>query len=149
MKGLTRSSIVLAAIGSAVAVVAVIGLVLALQPPKEFDPGTPEAAIQGYFQAVVDRSRVDAERFMTPNLVERCGADLNQIRDTADSLRVAIVDTERDGNRVAVTVEVTERSAAGVFLGEPHTFKETLVVERVGDVWLIAEAPWPIYCWEA
>ena len=149
MRELVRSNVVLVAIGAAVAAVVVIGLVLALQPPKQFDPGTPEAAIQGYFQAVVDRSRIDAERFMTPNLVERCGADLNQIRDTADSLRVAIVDTQPDGSRVAVTVEVTERSASSVFLGEPHTFRETLVVEHVGDEWLIAEAPWPIYCWEA
>lgn len=149
MRDLARSSVVLGAIGAAVAVVVVVGLVLALQPPKQFDPGTPEAAIQGYFQAVVDRSRVDAERFMTPKLVERCGADLNQIRDTADSLRVVIVDTEPDAGRIAVTVEITERSASSVFLGEPNTFSETLVVERVGDGCLIAEAPWPIYCWEA
>ena len=149
MRDLARSSVVLVAIGAAVAVVVIVGLVLALQPPKQFDPGTPEAAIQGYFQAVVDRSRADAERFMTPDLVERCGADLNQIRDTADSLRVAIVDTEPDGSRAEVTVEITERSASSVFLGEPHTFREALVVEHVGDVWLISEAPWPIYCWEA
>lgn len=49
---------------------------------------------------------------------------------------------------VAVTVEITERSASSLFLGESYTFQETLVVERLGDAWLIAEAPWPIYCWE-
>jgi hypothetical protein len=60
-----------------------------------------------------------------------------------------IVDTEPDAGRIAVTVEITERSASSVFLGEPNTFSETLVVERVGDGWLIVEAPWPIHCWEA
>jgi hypothetical protein len=36
-----------------------------------------------------------------------------------------------------------------VFLGEPYSFRDTLILERAGDVWLIAEVPWPIYCWEA
>jgi hypothetical protein len=149
MKGLTRSGIVLGTIGAVVTVMVVVALVLALQPTKEYDPETPEATIQGYFQAVIDRSRIEAERFMTPGLVKRCGADLNQIRDAADSLRVVIVDTEPDGDRMMVRVEITERSASSLILQESYTFRETLVVERVGDVWLIAEAPWPVYCWEA
>ena len=148
MKGVTRSGLILGIITAGVAVTVVGALVLAVQPPKVFDPGTPEATVQGYFQAVVDRSRLDAERFMTPDLVERCGAALRQIHDAPDSLRVVIVDTESDGRSVAVAVEITERSASSLFLGEPYTFQETLVVERIGDVWLIAEAPWPIYCWE-
>ena len=149
MKALTRSGIVLWIVGVLVVVTVGVALVLALRPPEQFEPGTPEAAIQGYFQAVVDSSRADAERFMTPELVQRCRADLNQIRDTADSLRVVIVDTKPEGSRMAVTVEITERSASSVFLGEPFTFRETLIVEQAGDVWLIAEAPWPVYCWEA
>jgi len=148
MKGVTRSGLILGIIAAGVAVTVVGALVLAVQPPKSFDPGTPEATVQGYFQAVVDRSRLDVERFMTPDLVERCGAALNLNRDTPDSLRVVIVDTELDVRRVAVTVEITERSAASLFLGESYTFQETLVVERLGDARLIAEAPWPIYCWE-
>lgn len=149
MKGLTRSGIALGTIGTVITATIVVALVLALQPPKEYDPGTPEATIQGYFQAVIDRSRIEAERFMTPDLVERCGAGLNQIRDAAESLRVVIVDTESDGDRTMVTVEITERSASSLILQDSYTFRETLIVERVGDVWLIAEAPWPVYCWEA
>ena len=149
MRGLTRSGIVLGIVGAVVVVAVVVALVFAFQPPKQFAPGTPEAAVQGYFQAVADRSRVDAERFLTPDLVAHCGADPNQIRDAADSLRVVILDIEPDADRIAVTVEITERAASSVFLGEPNTLRETLVVEPAGDVWLIAEAPWPIYCWEA
>lgn len=138
----------LGVIAAAVAATVVVALVLALQSPKKFDPGTPEATIQGYFQAVIDHNRIEAERFMTQDLVERCGADLNQIRDAADSVRVVIVDTTPDGDRMMVRVEITERSASSLIFGESYTFQETLVVERVGGVWLISEAPWPIYCWE-
>jgi len=146
---ITRSGIVLGIITAVIVALVAVALVLALQGPEQFDTGTPEATVQGYFQAVVDRSRVDAERFLMPDLVERCGAELNQIRDGADSLRVVILDTSPDAGRVAVTVEITERSASSVFLGEPHTFRDTLILERVDDVWLITEVPWPIYCWEA
>lgn len=149
VKGITRSGIVLGFIGAFFVVIVAVALVLALQGPDQFDTRTPEAAVQGYFQAVVDRSRVDAERFLMPDLVERCDAGLNQIRDGADSLRVVILDTEPDAGRIAVTVEITERSASSLFLGEPHSFRDTLILERAGDVWLIAEVPWPIYCWEA
>jgi len=146
---ITSSGIVLGVIIAVMVALVAVALVLALQGPEQFDEGTPQAAVQGYFQSVVDRSRVDAERFLMPDLVEHCGAELNQIRDATDSLRVVILDTEPDGERVAVTVEITERGASSVFLGEPYTFRDTLILERAGDVWLITEVPWPIYCWEA
>ena len=104
---------------------------------------TPERTISSGVLASVDAGR------QMPDLVERCDAGLNQIRDGADSLRVVILDTEPDAGRIAVTVEITERSASTLFLGEPHSFRDTLILERAGDVWLIAEVPWPIYCWEA
>ena len=149
MERITSSGIVLGVIIAVMVALVAVALVLALQGPEQFDEGTPQAAVQGYFQSVVDRSRVDAERFLMPDLVEHCGAELNQIRDATDSLRVVILDTEPDGERVAVTVEITERGASSVFLGEPYTFRDTLILERAGDVWLITEVPWPIYCWEA
>ena len=149
MERITRSGVVLGIILAVIVALVAGALVLALQGPEQFDAGTPEAAVQGYFQAVVDRSRVDAERFLTPDLVEHCGADLNQIRAAVDTLRVVILDTEPEGDRIAVTVEISERAASSVFLGEPYTFRDTLILERAGDVWLITEVPWPIYCWEA
>lgn len=65
------------------------------------------------------------------------------------ALVFAILDTEPDGDRIAVTVEIAERAVSSMFLGEPYTLRETLIVEPAGDVRRIAEAPWPISCWEA
>lgn len=148
MTSVTRGGIVLGVIAAVVAAVVVVALVLAVRAPNEFDPGTPEAAVSGYFQAVIDRNRAEAERLMTGELVEQCGADLNQIRDAGDGLRVVIVATESDGERMLVTVRITEGSGPGSLLGDAHTFEETLVLTEVAGQWLIAEAPWPIYCRE-
>jgi hypothetical protein len=147
MKGVTRGGIVLGIIGALVGVLIVVAVVLVLQPPDEFDAGTPEATVQGYFQAVIDGNRAEAASLMTPDLVERCGAELVQIRDAPDSFRVVIVETESGDDRSFVNVEITEGAGSGLF-GDSYTFDEAIVVERVGDDWLIAEAPWPIYCEE-
>ena len=148
MKGVTRSGIVLGIIVAAVAVIVVLALVLALRPPKQFDPGTPEATVQGYLQAVIDGDQTKAASFMTPDFVKRCGPDLNQFQYGPDSFRAVIVDTHFFDNRVSVDVELTEGSGGGVF-GGSYGFVETLTLEQNGDDWLVAEAPWPIYCREA
>ena len=148
MKGVTRSGIVLGIIVAAIALIIALALVLALRPPKQFDPGTPEATVQGYLQAVIDEDQAKAASFMTRDLVKRCGVDLNQIRRGPDSFRAVIVDTLVLDNVVYVDVELTEGSGGGVF-GDPYGFVETLTLEKSGEDWLIAEAPWPIYCGEA
>src|SRR5665811_2318348 len=105
MKRITRSGMVLGIIGVGVGALVVVALVLALQPPKQLDPGTPEATVQGYLQAVIDGNQGEAERLMTPDLVKRC-ADLTQIRHASHSFRAVIVDTAPLGDRMVVTVEI-------------------------------------------
>lgn len=147
MRGITRSGMVLGIIGALVGVLVVVALVLALQPPKQLDPGTPEATVQGYLQAVIDGDQGKAERLMTPDLVKRCGTDLTQIRHAPEGFRAVIVDTAPLGDRMVVTVEIAQGSGRGLF-GDSYTFEEAVVLEQVGDDWLIAESPWPIYCGE-
>jgi len=145
MSRVTRSGLVLAIVGASLAVVVVVAIVLALQPPDQFDPGTPEATVQNYLQAVIDGDQVEVELLMTPELLERCRADLDQIRHSPESFRAVIVDADPTGDRVTVDIEITEGSGGGV-LGDSWSFDETLIVEQRGTEWLIAEEPWPIYC---
>lgn len=147
MKGVTRSGVVLAIVGAFAGVLVVIAIVLALQPAQQLEPGTPEATIQSYLQAVIDGDQAEAARFMTPVLVQRCDADLTQIRHAPGSFRAVIVDTQPYEDEVVVTVEITEGPGAGL-LGDSYAFEASMVVEQVGEDWLIAEAPWPIYCRE-
>jgi hypothetical protein len=148
MAGTTRSGMVLGILGALVAVLVVIAIVLAVQPPEQFDPGTPEATVQDYLQAVSDGGQAEVALLMTPELLERCGTDLIQLQYSPESFRAVILDTDPFGDRTAVTVEITQGSGRGLF-GDSWSFEETLIVEQDGAEWLIAEAPWPIYCGEA
>jgi len=148
MKDISRSGWILGIMGVTLAVVVVVAIVLALQPPEQFDPGTPEATVQDYLQAVIDGDQGEVALLMTPELLERCGTDLIQVRHSPDSFRAVIVDTNSIGDRTAVNVEITEGSDGGLF-SDSWSFEETLVVEHDGAGWLIAESPWPIYCAES
>lgn len=147
MKGISLSGWILGIMGATLAVVVVVAIVLALQPPKQFGIGTPEATVQDYLQAVIDGDQSEVALLMTPELLERCGNDLIQLRHSPDSFRAVIVDTNPIGDRTAVSVEITEGSDGGIF-SSSWTFDETLIVAHDGDGWLIAEPPWPIYCAE-
>ena len=147
MKGITRSGLVLGIVGVLLAVLVAVAIVLALQPPDQFDAGTPEATVQDYLQAVIDSDQTAAAGLMTPDLVKRCGSDLSQIRRSPGSFRAVILDTEPLGDDLIVNIEITEGSGSGLF-GDSWSFDESLILIQVGDEWLIAEAPWPIYCGE-
>ena len=147
MKDVSRSGWVLGIVGALLAVLVVVAIVLALQPPEQFEPGTPEATVQDYLQAVIDGDQSEVALLMTPELLERCGTDLIQLRYSPDSFRAVILGTDPFGDRTVVNVEITQGSGPGLF-GDSWSFEETLVVEQDGAEWLIAEAPWPIYCGE-
>ena len=144
---ITRSGIVLGIIVAVIVVIVAVALVFALQGPEQFDPGTPEATVQGYLQAVIDEDQTAAARFLVPDLAKRCGSDLDRIRHYPRSFRAVVADTRPFGDQILITVEISEGSGAGLF-SDSYTFDETLVLEKAGDEWLIAQVPWPIYCRE-
>ena len=130
-------------IGVLAGVLVAVAVALALRTPPHFDPATPEGTAQGYFQAVL----AGDEKLAFSYLIEalgRCGAD--EMRHGAHAAaRVVITRTEVDGADAELGVEITESHGEGPFDAGSSTFEETLVMERHGDVWLIAESPWPIH----
>ena len=142
-----RSRRILVVIGALVGVLIGVAVLLALRPPPQFDPATPEGTAQGYFQAVLDGDEDLVFGYLTKALGDRC--DVGEMRHvTPDEARVVITRTEVDGAGAELEVEITETYGEGPFDAGSFTFDETLVMERHGDRWLIAEIPWPIhiYC---
>ena len=134
-------------IGALVGVLIGVAVMLALRPPPGFDPATPEGTAQGYFRAVLDDDENLAFAYLTGALADRC--DTGEMRHvTPDEARVVITRTEIDGADAELEVEITETYGEGPFDAGSYIFDETLVMERHGDRWLIAEIPWPIhiYC---
>jgi len=131
-------------VGALVAVLIGVAIILALRPPTEFEPTTPEGAAQGYFRAVLDGDEDLALGYLTESFDEGC--DPGELPSAAPKdARIVITRTEIDGTDAEVEVEISETYGEGPFDSGSYTFDETLVMERHDDRWLIAEIPWPIY----
>ncbi len=139
----TRSNTALIVIGVVVAVLVVVAVVFAVQPPPTFEPGTPEATAQGYFQAINDGDEDLAETFMTDDLVKDCDGHY-WYYETDTNNRVVITDTAIDGDTAKLDVQITVSYGDGPFGGGSYTEDETVTMERQGDTWLISEPAWPM-----
>lgn len=137
------SNAVLMAIGVIVALLVVVAVVFALQPPTQFDPNTPEGTAQGYFQALNDGDTELAETFMTEELRTQCASEWWYF-DIDASNRVVITHSQIDGNKARIDVNIESSYGDGPFGGGSYDQDETLTMERYGEIWLISEPAWPM-----
>ncbi|GMQ94852.1 MAG: hypothetical protein BMS9Abin12_2362 [Acidimicrobiia bacterium] len=142
MKAKTSSNTVLTAIGVAVALLIVVAVVLALRPPEEFDPGTPEGAAQGYYQAILDGDEDLASTYMTEELRASCNGRFWYYEDGEDA-RIVITRSEGNGSDAELDVTIEVSYGEGPF-GGSYDQNETLVLEHRGNRWLISEPTWPM-----
>jgi hypothetical protein len=140
-------SIVLMAIGGVV-VLAAIGIVLASRSSPGPEPGTPEATVHDYFQALIDRDVVAADSLLTSGVSEACPDRLRQFLEASDRLRVVIVDVDQDDASATVVVRITETYDDNPLSLDTYTFDEVLTMDHTGDRWLITGPPWPLHCTE-
>ena len=142
-----RSRVVLIAIGVVVAVLVGVAVVIAIQPPTELDPTTPEGTAQGYFQALHDGDDTLLTSYLTDDLTDRCDA-LTRLEDFGryeqrETTGVSITSTEIERDTAHVELTITVTYGEEPFAVGSDTFDETLVMEHQGDRWLIAEPAWP------
>jgi hypothetical protein len=144
-----HSRTVLVVIGAVAVVLIAVAIVVAVQPPQEFDPGTPEGTAQAYYQAILDGDEDLALSYLDESLLADCPRyELGYF--TPDSIRVVIANTEIEGDEARVDVVITETWGEGPFGGGSNTLDDTLVMTRSGDTWVISRMPWPIdiFCYE-
>ncbi|MEA2011144.1 MAG: hypothetical protein U9N78_10610 [Actinomycetota bacterium] len=144
-----HSRIVLMIIGAVAIILIAVAIVVAIQPPTEFDPGTPEGTTQAYYQALLDGDGDLALSYLEDGLVADCSThELAHVMP--DGVRVVIAETEIDGHTAQVDVVITETWGEGPFGGGSHAFDETLFMVRSGEIWVISQIPWPVdmFCHE-
>lgn len=143
MKTDRHSRIVLAAIAAFVVVLVLVAAVIAVQPPQELDPRTPEGTAQAYFRAVLDGDEDLAFGYLDGDLGASCNRrEFGYV--IADSARVVIGEVAVYGSEARVEVVITETWGGGPFGGGSDMLDETLAMTRRDGVWLIARVPWPI-----
>jgi len=143
MKTERRSQAVLVAIGAVVIGLTTVAVLLAIRPPAELDPTTPEGTAQQYFRAVLEGDAELARTHLTPDLAGDCHTDDLHHR-APDAARVVVAHTEIIGDRAEVDVQITETEGQGPFDAGSYRFTETLFMEHAGDRWLIARPAWPL-----
>lgn len=130
-------------IGVVVLVAVVAGIVAATRPSNEFQPGTPEAAVQGFVQALIDGDASEAADFLAS--ASDCDVgDVERARGL-DPARVLLQNAETENGTVRVTVDVVTGSGGGPFDLEEYSQSHTYVLVQEGEEWRITNEPWPLF----
>lgn len=129
-------------------VAALVAGVLLLRPGvAQFDAGTPEAAAQGYLEAVLDGDHRGALEYLTPELQDACRREAGHMW-APESARITLAGTHLEGSHAEVDVVVTELHTPGPFESGTYSYDVTLYLDRTGEEWAISAAPWPLWSCE-
>ena len=136
---------------AAVVVVAVALSVVAIViggDEQEFAAGTPEATVQGYLRAVIDRDASAAAGYLSADLIERC--DDQRLRDayrrpSDRDVRVTLVGTTEVGDVTEVRVRITEFRGNPPFGGDDFSHDEFFALRQEAGEWRIVDPPWPLF----
>ncbi len=141
----SHSRSVLVAVAALVLVALVVAAVLSGSGGgKAEDPGSPEATVQAYFEALVDGRRSDARATFTDELAARC-PEVTDIGFSRPS-RVVITGSRLDGSDTVVDVRITMRGSDAVLVGSDDTFGEQVRLVETPQGWRISESPGPYVC---
>lgn len=123
--------------------VALIGALLFVASRSEngnFEAGSPEATVQAYLQAMVDRDNDQALSYFEPTT--KCdSSDLDRQYISPD-LTVDLIESSTTGDRAQVKIRI-RYSNDDLFGGwsEDHT----IALTKLEDQWRLAGTPWPLY----
>lgn len=130
-------------IGAVVLVAVVAGIVAATRPSNEFRPGTPEATVQRFVQALIDGDVSEAADFFSSG--SDCDVDDVERARGLDPARVLLQNTEIDNGTARVTVEVVTGPGGGPFDLEEYSQSHTYDLMQERDEWRITNEPWPLF----
>ncbi len=111
----------------------------------DYEPGTPEAAVQDYFQALIDNRSADAFEFYSAELADNCDRPYLDVSSPRVS-RVVLDTVTIDGSRATVVVRITQRWDDGPLMNDEDTFTETLSLVKQDGRWVFEQVPWPYPC---
>ena len=136
-----RSHRVLIGILAVIAVVAVLGAVVANSRQLVVDPNSPEGVVQSYLGAVLDGDGAKAVRYLDP--AGKCTEeDIDRYRMT-DVTEARLVDVADQGTSVKVVVDL-EMGGNGL-MGDVWRDRQTFYVKDSNGAWVITGTPWPMY----
>lgn len=129
------------------AILVTIALVVA-RGPADYEPGTPEAALQDFLDAAFDEDGDALLALMSPEPRERCRdhfEDYGYGRYSSDGLRLELERMDVSGDTATAQVEL-HQAADNPFDNSRWSYTESFELTRIDGEWLIEHAGWP---WQA
>lgn len=135
--------VLLIVVGGIVVLAVVAGVVAALRPVEDFEPGTPEASVQGFLRAVFEGDEEAAEGYLATD--SECSAsDVEEARTTG-SARVVLRESDTENGTAHVSVEIVSSSRGGPFEVDEYSRNRTFDLVQEGDEWRLDRVPWPLF----
>lgn len=128
-----------------VALLVAAALVASRRDPVTYADGTPEAAVQDYFDTLIDHDAGGAYDLFSPALQSRCERPPSAEIDYLTIARVVLEEATTSDDTATVRVAVTQDLDSGPFGSGEGTNTETLRLEQIDGRWLIGDLPWPYF----
>lgn len=129
-------------VGAILAVAVVAAVLSATRSPAAYDPDSPEGTVQAYLEAALQGDNEEAAGYFAAD--SGCDAEDLDRAHVTDSARVVLVDTDVEGDRARVDVEVAY-SSGGPFDTSEYTEDQTFRLARAGQQWELTGTPWPLF----
>ena len=127
----------------------VIATVVALtRSEPEFDPGTPERAVQEFFAAIEEEDFVLAHSYYSEEIAAGCAPESLAAssswssRQLAES-RVVFEDTIYLDSAAVVVTRITRLSGNGLFGASGSVYQERFSLVNEEGGWKLSAEPWP------
>ncbi len=134
--------------GGILAILLAASIVLSIaRGEAEFDPGTPESAVQQYVRALVDGDFEVAEALWSPDLSEDCSFQLFALEsrrdlDSISEARITLKETRLVGDTTVVTVGVVRSSGGGKFGPSEYETSYDFGLRQFDSEWLLLGHTW-------
>ena len=137
MKSSTIRNLIL---GLIVVLIAALVFIASRGGSSRFDAGSPEATVQSYLQAMVDRDNDRALSYFEPET--KCDSSDLDRQYLSPDLTADLLDSSITGDRAQVKIRI-RYADSDLFGGwsEDHTIGLT----RISGMWKITGVPWPLF----
>ena len=115
---------------------------------SEFEPGSPELAVQQYLKALADSHFETAESLWSPDLREDCSFEefLLNVKGSLERLseaRITLDDVQTVGETTVVSVRVVRTTGGGLFGPSETVSSYDYKVRTFEGDWRIVDHTWP------
>jgi len=121
----------------AVVVLVLIGL---NRSPEQFDPDTPEGAVQSYIAALVDGDYETASSFWADDGCHPASIDPTE---GAPDISATLVSVDGDEDGATVVIGITDNATDP--LNGIYEYQEWFTLVNDGDGWKIQQPSWPYH----